>query len=112
MSNARLQVVLSVLLISVVACGSPVARGDGSPSPASTEPASGAPTATPRPTTRATPRAIPRSTSEASERADGTVLVTLPGVFGFAQPGDGGIWGILEAPGVGRDVVRIDPGTY
>jgi streptogramin lyase len=40
------------------------------------------------------------------------VVIALPAQFGFAQPGDGAIWGSLEHRGARREIVRIDPATY
>ena len=107
----RSYVAITVLLVIVVACGS--VPSAGSPAAAGSPTASAAPSR-PATTTRPSPPTKPSPTSRVGvlPNPDGSVLIGLPAVFGFAQPGDGGIFGILEYSGVGRDVVRIDPATY
>jgi hypothetical protein len=108
---ARSFATITILLVIIVGCGS--AGSGGSPSPAGSPtapPASSRATATARPSPMTTPS--PTTRVGVFPNPDGSVLVRLPGKFGFAQPGDDGIWGIVENPGVGRDVVRIDPETY
>jgi hypothetical protein len=103
--SARSNVAITFLLVTVVGCGQ-VASG-GSPSPVDSAAASALPSraaATPRPSLTTRVGAFPNP--------DGSVLIGLPAVFGFAQPGEGAIWGILQYPGVGRDVIRIDPDTH
>src|SRR5688572_3154132 len=107
----RSYVAITVLLVIVVACGS--VPSAGSPAAAGSPTVSAAPSR-PATTTRPAPPTKPSPTSRVGvlPNPDGSVLVGLPAVFGFAQPGDGGIFGILEYSGVGREVVRIDPATY
>jgi hypothetical protein len=107
---ARSSVAITVLAVIVAGCGSVPSAG----SPAAGSPTSSAAPSRPAAATRSSPSTKPSPTTRVGvfPNPDGSVLVGLPAAFGFAQPGDSGIWGILQYPGVGRDVVRIDPETY
>jgi hypothetical protein len=103
--SARSGVAISILLLSAAACGTsqPVPSptlGRAATAPP-TAPASSRPTLVPRPT-----RAV-----GVFPNADGSTFVGTPTLLNLAQPGDGAIWGSLRDPGVGTDVVRIDPDT-
>ena len=103
--STRSNVAITFMLVIVVGCGS--AASGGSPAPVGTPVGSATPSRA-----EETIRPSPTARVGAFPNPDGSVEVRLPAAFGFAQPGDGGIWGILERRGVGRDVIRIDPGTY
>ena len=105
--STRSRVALTFLLVTVVGC-SPTAGASGPPASQATQAAVAGTAAPTRPP--ATPRPTPRV--GAFPNADGSVWVGVPASLGFVQPGEDGIWGILERAGVGRDIVRIDPQTY
>ena len=108
---ARSHVAIAFVVVIVIACGP--AASLGSPSPAGA-PTGSAASSRPAATTTPSPTSDPSPTPRVGvfRNPDGSVLVGLPAAFGFAQPGDRGIWGILQYEGVGRDVVRVDPDTY
>lgn len=109
MSNVRCFVAILMLLAMVGGCGSPASSRDGASSRSPvTVSASADRTATAAPT----PLQTKAPTATATRNPDGTILVTVPAKLGFVQPGEDAIWGILEYPGVGREVVRIDPDSY
>jgi hypothetical protein len=48
----------------------------------------------------------------ATVNPDGSVWIRPPAQFDFGSPGEGAVWGVLQQPGVGRTIVRIDPVSY
>jgi hypothetical protein len=108
---ARSSVLITVLLVIVAGCGPVPAAGTRAPVGS---PTGSAASNHPGATTGSSPTTEPSPTPRvgAFPNPDGSAMVSLPARFGFAEPGDGRIWGILQYEGVGRDVVRIDPDTY
>jgi hypothetical protein len=108
---ARSSVIAIALLVVVAGCGPVPAVGSRAPV---VSPTGSATSSRPVATTSSAPtmESSPTPRVGAFPNPDGSVLISLPAAFGFAEPGDGGIWGILQSEGVGRDVVRIDPDTY
>lgn len=105
------------LLLLIVGLSSGCAGAPAtSPTPIPTTPtATVQATAAPTPQVSATVAPSPAATATAAPvtvNADGSVFIRPPLKFDFAQPGDGAIWGLLQEPGVGQNIVRIDPVTY
>lgn len=107
--------VLALAVALLAACGSSPPAASPSPplSPPSPSAAAGA-TGTPR--ASAAPTASPASASATPVatspivNADGSVWIPAPAPWGFTQPGDDAVWGVLQDDR--RHIIRIDPETY
>jgi len=111
--TARFRLATSVLVLTLAACDA--ASPGGSQPTAGTEDPTASPAAASVAPTRPPASAAPGpwSSPGASVNADGSVRITPPTLFDFAQPGDdGAVWGILQYAGVGREIVRLDPESY